>query len=295
MSLLPPPRPPLHTRLTHLLSSAYLLSTTSPSAAAHLLSTYYSEAHSRDITATLPRGSGGQVLGGSGAGGGCKRCGLVWVLGWNCHVGLDAGGVVKRGRRKVKVEKRTGKGKSKRKRKKAGVDMEPEPGSRDKDKDKATEGDGEAGPRQRWVEWTCGGCGYVANGELGPAATKGKERKEKAVPLTLLPVQAPTPVAIAQKSSTQTGFPSGPQTAPPVATKAAPSPVPVQTVAPQLSTPLQSANQRAKERKKKKNSSLQEMLAAKRERETAGGGGGGGSGVRKGLGGMDLMDLMKLG
>lgn len=214
------------------------------------------------------------------------------------------GGVVKRGRsskrrraRKVKVEN----SKSKSKGNEVGVKLEPESMVRDK----ATEED-EAGSRQKWVEWTCGGCGYIAKGELGSAATKmKKEKKKKEKPVTLPQitpapslVQAPPiPAIIPQKSIAplaQTGMlpgplhPSRPQTVPPVATKAAHPPVPAQAVVPQISTPLQSANQRAKDRKKKKNNSLQEMLAAKREREAAGGGG-------KGLGGMDLMDLMKLG
>ena len=60
--------------------------------------------------------------------------------------------------------------------------------------------------------------------------------------------------------------------------------------APVAQTPIQSANQRAKERKKKKNNSLQEMLAAKREQESSSAASGNGR-----LGGMDLMDLMKLG
>lgn len=188
------------------------------------------------------------------------------------------GGVVKRGRRRSKkIEmKRKGRG----------------------NEEKATEGDGEAGPRQKWVEWTCSGCGYVAKGELGSAATKvnGKKEKENTAFLPQitpapLPIHALTPPIIPQKSIATlepAGIPGHPSRRPPVATTVVPSPVPAQSVAPQISTPLQSANQRAKERKKRKNNSLHEMLAAKREREAAGGGG-------KGLGGMDLMDLMKLG
>ena len=212
--------------------------------------------------------------------------------------GSGGGGVVKRGRsnkrRKMKIEK----SKSKSKGKETRMNLEPESGVRDKDK--ATEGV-EAVSRQKWVEWTCSGCGYIAKGELGSAATK---KKEKTITLpqispSSLPVQAPTPAIIPLKSIAtlaQTGMsgpPSRPQTVPLMATKAAPPPpMPALVEAPQTSTPLQSANQRAKERKKKKTNSLQEMLAAKREREAAGGGGSMGGG---GLGGMDLMDLMKLG
>jgi len=201
-------------------------------------------------------------------------------------VGVD-GGVVKRsskrrGKTKMKMEKRKSKSKSKSNSKEIGVNTEP--GSGSSKKDRATGGDG---PRQKWVEWTCGGCGYVAKGELG-SVTRAEKPQITSTPLP------PTPALIPQKSiatAAPTGIPnppSRPQTAPMVATKA---PVPAQVAALQIPAPLQPANQRAKERKKKKNNSLQEMLAAKREREAASGGGSGG----KGLGGMDLMDLMKLG
>lgn len=216
-----------------------------------------------------PKGLAGQL--GGGGGGDCKRCGAVWVLGWNCGVGSGDGRVLKRAGRGRGSKKARGKRKANGK------------------------GNGEG----KWVEWECGMCGYITKGEVVGAAVargglKGVGLEESSSVTTstaqiLVPTaQAPTAAVMEKMVPVSLGSKAAPLILTKIAVPAATAAVavtPIQTVPP---TPIQSGNQRAKERKKKKNNSLQEMLAAKRERESAAGNG------NRGLGGMDLMDLMKL-
>lgn len=227
----------------------------------------------------------------------CKRCGTVWILGWNCSVGGVTGlGEQGRGRRggggggANRVVKRVGVSNRNRKRK----------------DDRSRNGD--AGGHQKIVEWVCGGCGYVAKGEMwgggsggsigdGDGVSSGKEKQAENKGQTKRTVeenesgQAVTETANRMPLAPEVSHGQGQKRG---HTNSVLSSASVVGAGASLRGGLptevgRSANQRAKERRKKKNWSLLGILAAEREQERQGNREAG-----HGLGGVDLMDLMKL-
>lgn len=166
------------------------------------------------------------------------------------------------------------------------------------------------GHHQKIVEWVCGGCGYVAKEEVsgggrgGNGALNGKgKRVEKVVAAgaagqaesTSRPPQdaqrtplAPEVVSRGQGKGRGQGSEGG-CIDPMLSTSAVGAGASLRGGLP--TEGCQSANQRAKERRKKKNWSLLGILAAERERERER---QKDKGTGHGLGGLDLMDLMKL-
>ena len=245
-----------------------------------------------------PHGVRGVVFGGDGNW--CKRCGTVWILGWNCSVGGVTGlgeqgrGRGGRGGGTNRVVKRVGVRNRNRKRK----------------DDRSRNGDA-GGHHQKIVEWVCGGCGYVAKGDVWDggsggsggsggggngvpswkekqAENKGRikrtvEENESGQAVAEMANRMPLAPEVSRGQGQKRGHTNSVLSTASVVGAGA-------SLRGGLPTEVgQNANQRAKERRKKKNWSLLGILAAEREQERQENREAG-----HGLGGVDLMDLMKL-